>query len=189
MSSSRIEQFDKIVNLRKVSNDRLIDYWQQYSDYSTWQFWLMIAMFVVPLIILVWRIDRSRALLLGFFGFSFHMVFAYTDMFGMIRGFWHYPYQIFPHLPSISLDSALVPVIFILVFQWTIHHKKSYFLYALLTAAVLSFGLKPLLVKAGLFRLYDGITYVHLFMFYIVVVIAARGITYVFEKLQEKGPV
>src|SRR5699024_6153519 len=73
--------------------------------------------------------DKSKALLLGFFGLNYHVWFSYTNSIGVGLGLWEYPYHVIPFLPSFSLDAALVPVCFMLLYQWTLNHNKNIYLY------------------------------------------------------------
>lgn len=91
-----------------------------------------------------------------------------------------------PVLPGIAIDSSLVPVCFMLVYQWTLHKNKNYYLYATITAAVFSFIVKPLFVAIGLFKMYENMTYFHLFVGYLFVLAAAKFITNVFLWTQKK---
>jgi hypothetical protein len=186
LSNDRLEQFDKAVRMREESTDLFIQIWKEYHLYTTLEYWMMASVLVVPLLILFFKIDKSKIFLIGFFGYSFHVVFAYIDLFGMNAGYWHYPFQLIPTLPSLSIDASLVPVTFMLVYQWTINHKKNYYLYAFLTSGGFSFVFKPLLVELGLFRMYENKNYLHLLVGYIFVSLMAKFMTNVFLWTQKK---
>jgi hypothetical protein len=85
-----------------------------------------------------------------------------------------------------ALDSSLVPMTFMLVYQWTLNNKKNYYLYSIITAFILSFLFKPLLVALGLIKMYANITYIHLFICYLLVLLIAKFITNVFLWTQKK---
>ncbi|RVT62592.1 CBO0543 family protein [Niallia taxi] len=179
----RLRDFDKIVYGRKENTDSLINYWIEYSNPLTWQFWVLVAILLVPLAILYIKIDKSKVFLIGFYGYSVHVFFTFIDVYGINSGYWHYPYQVFPALPSISLDTSMVPVAFMLVYQWTLNNHKNYYLYTIITAAIFAFILKPLLVSIDLFKMYGKINYFHLFIGYIAVLLIAKVITWLFLKL------
>jgi len=181
----RLREFDKIVYGRKENIDSLINYWTDYSNPSTWQFWVLIAILLVPLVILYIKIDRSKVFLIGFYGYNVHVFFTFIDLYGINRGYWHYPYQVIPALPSISLDTSMVPVAFMLIYQWTLNNHKNYYLYAIITAAIFAFILKPILVSTGLFRMYGEINYFHLFFGYVFVLLIAKVITWLFHILHK----
>ncbi|WP_374121057.1 CBO0543 family protein [Neobacillus sp. PS2-9] len=53
------------------------------------------------------------------------MLSFYINLLGVNRGLWSYPFQLIPTMPSFAFDSSFVPVTFMLVYQWTLHHKKN----------------------------------------------------------------
>ena len=159
-------------------------YWALYSGPGTWQFWLVFLLFIIPLVILYFRIDRKKILLMGFYGFNIHVWFGYIDYIGTNHGWWNYPYHLIPFLRSFVLDGSLIPITFMLVYQWTINHKKNYYLYSFLTAAVLAFIFKPILRVLGLFTV--EVRYVDLFLVYCIVLIFSRIITSFFLYISKK---
>ncbi|MDO6654617.1 CBO0543 family protein [Anaerobacillus sp. 1_MG-2023] len=182
----RQQQFDQIVLLRRELEEKANHYWQSYSDYTTWQFWLILAFIFVPLIILYFRIDRRNIFLLGFFGYSVHVIAAYVDALGVRKSWWDYPYIAIPQLPaSISIDGALVPVYFILLYQWCLSHKKNYWLYGTLSAVGFTFIFKPILIWLDLFELYTN-WYV-LLAAYLFVIYVAKVITDIFIKMSKQS--
>lgn len=185
LQNTGIDTFDTLVRQKKELTNSLIDYWKDYSDFSTWQFWLIVAMFLVPLIILYFKIDKNKIFLIGFYGYSIHMAFAYIDISGINLGFWNYPYKLIPALPSFSLDSSLVPVTFMLVYQWTLNHKKNFYIYSTIAAIIFAFIFKPILASANLFRMYDGTNFFHLFLIYVFVFLIAKFLTNLFLKLHK----
>jgi hypothetical protein len=64
------EQSDKLQEL-------LSSYWHQYSDFGNWQFWVVLASLVLPLVLLYFTVDRTRIFEVFFFGYTVHMLWAY----------------------------------------------------------------------------------------------------------------
>jgi hypothetical protein len=178
------EQFDQIQSIKLELEKTYADYWQKFSDFGSWQFWLVLAMFIFPLIILYFKIDRSKILLLGFFGYSIHVLTAYTDALGIRKLWWDYPYVAFPQLPgSIGIDASVIPVYFILLYQWCLNKRKNYWLYATLSSLGFTFILKPFMVLFNLFQLYTS--WFVLLTAYLVVVYGAKIITDIFLKMSD----
>lgn len=186
MEKERQVQFDKIVELGKEGQKALNDYWLEFALYTSFEYWLMVLFLVGPLILLFFTIDRSKLFRISFYGYSIHTIFGYQDLFGRNMGYWNYPFPVIPALPGISLDSSLIPVTFMLVYQWALNRKKNYYLYAILTAVILSFLFKPTLVGMGLFKMYGSVNYLHLFASYLSVLIAAKWLTNLFVWLQDR---
>jgi hypothetical protein len=186
MKEKQFEQLNEVRSMIEELSQLQIDYWKTFSGVDIWQFWLVVITIIVPLIILFFFIDKSKALLLGFFGLNYHVWFAYVNKVGISMGLWEYPYQIVPFLPSFALDASLVPISFILLYQWTLNHNKNLYIYSVILSSFFAFVLKPLMVKFNFFHMFKDVNYVHLFLFYMAFLIASKIITNVFASLQEK---
>ncbi|MCM3708493.1 MULTISPECIES: hypothetical protein [Cytobacillus] len=186
MEENRIKDFDHIVKMGTEGQKALNVYWMEHSIYTSFEYWFMVMLFIIPLIVLFFKIDKSKLFFMGFYGYSIHMLFGYIDLFNKNYGFVNYPFPMIPMLPGLSLDSSFVPVIFMLVYQWTLKHKKNYYVYTALTSAVLAFIFKPLLIGLGLFRIYGNKNSLYLFVCYLIVVILAKVIMDVFLWAERK---
>lgn len=188
MSEQQAQLVDQITSLHLQLSDKIMQYWTKYSDWTTWQFWFVVMLFVAPLIVLYWKLDWKKALEYGFFGFGVHTFFGYIDAFGVLNGYWKYPYIMFPYLPSnLSLEASFIPVTYMLVYQWTKKTNRNCYLYFFLLAFGLAFVLKPLLVFMGLFQLDRGTTYLHLALGYIAIFLFAKGTTALFLYMQQRA--
>lgn len=179
-----------LTQIRSMKEDVLqlqTDYWVSFSDFGTWQFWVVLAALIVPLILLILFIDRKNILLLLFFGINYHLWFQYVDSIQITMGLHEYPYELFPFLSSIALDGSLVPVVFIFMYQWVLNHDKNIYLYASLLSAVLAFVVKPIMVNFDFFRMFKGNNYFYLFLFYMLFFFVSYGITRLFAWMQQKG--
>ncbi|QNF31088.1 hypothetical protein HUW50_21600 [Metabacillus sp. KUDC1714] len=170
--------------------NKWVDYWWEYSSYDTWQFWVNVGIIIIPLIILYFRIDRKRIFLLGFLGFNIHIWVAYTDLILTRYNFIEYPYKVIPLIPvHFGFDTSLVPVMFILLYQWTLNKNKNFYLYSLLLIAFISFVLKPLLSTYHLMHLKNGASYFYMFIGYIIIILISIGITNIFQYLHNKAEI
>ena len=145
MEEKQSEILQQIRSMTENVSQLQIDYFKSYSDFGNWQFWAVILILIVPLIMLFISIDKDKLLLLGFFGLNYHLWFAYTNIIFVGLGFWEYPYQPFPLLPGFALDASLVPVCFMFLYQWTLNNNKNIYIYSLLLSCVFAFILKPII--------------------------------------------
>ena len=181
-------QKEHIEKTQLEQSDAWYEYWQQYSDWSTWEFWVNLGFLVVPLILLYILIDKKKALLLGFFGYNVHVWFTYIDAFGGSKALWFYPYKVLPILPvNFALDVSLIPVVYMLVYQWTLNHGKNYYLYITGLCLILSFIFKPLMTTFGFFKLNEGANYFHLFLGYLLIAIISKLITNIFIFMERRS--
>jgi hypothetical protein len=182
----RLSRFDKIVEMGKEGQKALNQYWWDYALYTSFEYWLMVFFLVAPLVILFLKVNKNKLFQILFYGYSIHMSFGYHDLFGRNMGYWNYPFPVIPALPGITLDSSLIPITFIFVYQSTLNSNKKYYLYATMTAVFLSFVFKPMLVGLGLFRMYGSINYFHLFLSYLSVLIFAKLTTDLFVWIKKR---
>lgn len=162
-----------------------VEYWKTYT-YGTWQFWANTMLLVLPLIVLFIFLDRRRALLLGFYGYSVHVIFTYIDAFGSSHALWEYPHKAIPLLPmNFALDVSFVPVSYMLLYQWVLNHNKNYYLYAIGLSGFFAFIFKPLLNAVEMIQFYNQGSYELLFIGYVLVCCGAKWITNLFIFLAE----
>jgi len=140
------------------------------------------------IIVIYLFIDRRKALLLGFFGFNIHVWLTKFDEIAVANELWNYPYVLNPFATaSFSLDAAFAPVVFMLVYQWTLNHNKNYYLFATGVCLFLSFLWRPFLSILGFFQINQGINYFYLFLGYILVMLISKWITNIFVHFQKEA--
>ncbi|WP_019414192.1 hypothetical protein [Paenisporosarcina sp. TG20] len=186
MPEKQSEDLSQIRSMEEGLTQVQIKYWQSFSDFDTWQLWVIIVMMIVSLVVLFILIDKKNILLLGFFGFNYHVWFHYANAIGIKFALWEYPYQLIPFLPTFALDAALVPICYMFLYQWTLKHDKNIYLYSLLLSGFFAFIFKPILVAFDYFHMFKGINYLHLFLFYMLFLIVSKLITNLFVWLQQK---
>ncbi|RXI97774.1 hypothetical protein DS745_15515 [Anaerobacillus alkaliphilus] len=185
MGNAQLDALKNITEKTEQLSNLHLDYWQQYANIDTWGFKTVLLMFIAPLVLLYFTIDRKNILLIGFYGLNIHVWFSYINITGVRWGFFSYPFELIPFIPgNLALDAALIPVLFMLVYQWTIKHRKNFYLYSLALSAVLSFVFKPSLVYFELFQLHKGTNYLILFLLYCVIFLFSKLITNLFLRMQ-----
>lgn len=186
MQTEHLKEIDQIGKLREKLVNAEVDHWFQYSSFDSWQFWVLIGMLILPLISLFFLIDRRKAMLLGFFGFNIHVWFTKLDSSAIAFGLWGYPYELIPFLrTSLSIHAAFIPVVFILLYQWTLSHKRNYYLYSTGLCLVFALLWAPLLSALGLFQVNKG-NYFYLLLIYLAAMLISKWITNVFIYLNRK---
>ncbi|WP_019413829.1 CBO0543 family protein [Paenisporosarcina sp. TG20] len=188
MTNEQSKRLDEILNQQDKIFNMWMEYWKDFSNFGTWQFWAIALTLVIPLIVVYFAIDKTKAFHIGFFGFNIHTWFTYADAIAMRAGYVAYPFQAIPIMPvNFALDAALVPVSFMLLYQWCLNHNKNFFLYAVLVSAFASFIFKPILVSLDLIQLNKGLNYFGLFLLYILILIMSITITKLFRYFKRKG--
>jgi hypothetical protein len=172
--------YEKSIDL----NSSLISYWKEFSNIDSWQFWFVLALLIVPLIILYVTIDRTKIFEILFFGFSVHMMWTYIDtVLGSTTLFVH-TYFLIPLLPfALSLTSSVLPVGFMLIYQYCLNHNKNFYLFAILVSALFSFGFAALELIMGLVDFNRGMNELYVFLIDLGVVFLSYWLTKFIIKL------
>jgi hypothetical protein len=181
MGTGQKEMLDKITSMQEQLSKIQMEYWLEYTNLTTVRFWIVFLMFLIPLVVLYFRIDRKNIFLLGFYGFNIHVWFSYINIWGVKQGYWEYPYELIPFIPgNLSLDAALIPALFMFVYQWCLHRNKDINLYSVALIVFLAFVFKPILIAVGLFGVNKGLHSIHIFILYCIMYIISRLITSIF---------
>ncbi|RIW37294.1 hypothetical protein D3H55_04445 [Bacillus salacetis] len=155
-------------------------YWTEYSSFTDWQFWVVVILLAGPVFLLFYTVDRSRIFELFFFGYTVHLLWTYVDVPLERYGYFVHPYFIHPIFPySLNMTAAVLPVSFLLLYQWCTKRKKNFYLHAVLMSLAFSFLFAPLKRYAGLVELRKGMNYFYVFLVDLGVVF----ISYIFTRL------
>lgn len=88
---------------------------------------------------------------------------------------------------NFGLDTSLIPVAIILVYQWTLNQNKNYYITLIVVAALFAFVLKPTLSFFDLFQLSKGFNYFHLILWYLSGGILAKWVTNIFLSFEKSS--
>ncbi|PLT28886.1 hypothetical protein [Peribacillus deserti] len=161
--------FKKYWNQIGDQNEKLTSlyssYWDKFSDYGEWQFWLVLALFVVPLVLLCFFVDRKRIFEVFFFGFTVHILWNYIDSALSRGGYFTHNYFMVPYLPNATnMTASVLPVSYLLLYQFCTNRNQNFFLWTLLLSAFFAFVYGIFEEKAGFTKLNKGFSQFHLFL-------------------------
>lgn len=176
--------FDQKLNeLNKLKNEVNLlteDFWSDYSNLGTWQFWVILSLLLIPIIILYFAIDRKRIFEIFFFGYTVHILWSYLNIMLERYSFMVHPYSLTPVLPyALNITTSFLPVGFLLVYQYCTNNKKNYYLYTIALSAIFAFGFAPVEMSLGLLQLNKGLNFFYIFIIDIVIAFVA----YLFTKM------
>lgn len=181
------QQLDKLYEKNEELNALFHSYWNQYSDMGSWQFWVITLLLVLPLILLFFTVDRKRIFEVFFFGFVVHIAWSYTLIALNRAGYFMHNYYFIPYLPiAINVAGSLLPVGFLLVYQYTTKYKKSFYVYTLLLSVVFAYGFGSIEEYSGLTSYKKGMNQTYLFLIDIVIAFVAYWFTKLIKKISEK---
>lgn len=175
------EQYWDQLNKKNDEFIKLISsYWTHYSGFTSWQFWVILALLIIPLVILFFKIDRKRIFELLFFGYTAHILWTYYNIALERYGFLNHSYFLTPALPyALNITASMLPVTFILLYQYCTNKRKNYYLFAIIASAIFAFVLGPL---EGHYRFAVMRKGMNSFVFFISDILIAY-VTYWFTKL------
>lgn len=176
--------FHDIIKAEETITNKLVQYWYQYSSFTSIYFWIMAVAIMISLGILIYKIDRQHIFLIGFYGFAIHVITLYIELIGIRKGLFGYIYQISPYIPNFALSAAIIPVSMMLLYQWIYKRDKNYYIYSFFAALFFAFIFKPTIVFFGFFAMYKNTSYFTLFLFYIIIFMLAHWVTKGFLWLQ-----
>ncbi|WP_312092957.1 hypothetical protein [Niallia sp.] len=168
------EYWGKVYEQNGLLHSLYTSYWDKYSDFATWQFWLILVSLFLPLIILYFAVDRRRLFEILFFGYTVHLLWAYIDIALSRANFLTHTYFLFPMLPNaLNITGSFLPVGFMLVYQYATNHKKNFYILTLLLSAIYTFIFANIEKAIGLVVFHRGVNAFHLFLLDLVIVYVA----------------
>jgi hypothetical protein len=176
MDNSLAPTFQDIVDIHTKMSELRWQYWTENTVFS-FEWWLLIIALISAWVVW-WRlVDRRRTTEILLYGMFIFVVAIELDVIGGELGLWDYPAMVIPWGARLVCIDALIPVIYMLIYQY-FPPWKSFILANTIMAFVFAFMAEPLLVWLNI---YEPLTWRHIYSFPIYILIAI-----VFKWLVEK---
>lgn len=175
---------EQLAEMTKALTEARIENWLAF-DLFTWQWWFILALFIVPWFVFYYAADRKILPRLWLYGTFLYILISVLDLLGYENGLWTYPYKIAPFGPFVAFfDASPLPVIYMLEYQhfptW-----RSFIAIVVLTSMIFSFIFEPILVAMGVYVLLKW-RYIYSFPVYILIPILMRlAVEKIFASAQE----
>ncbi|NPV89891.1 MAG: hypothetical protein HPY50_03835 [Firmicutes bacterium] len=182
---------EQIYELRTRLTQMIIENWRG-ENFLTWQWWLLLAILVIPWVIWWAVVDKRRTYQLLTFGFMVSIVTSLIDVVGLELGLYLYQVKLVPFAPRLlPYVLGMLPVIYMLLYQRFPRWRP--FTVALLAAsAALAFIFQPIMKAIGMYELIRW-SYVYSFLIYVSVGLVLKWVTEKFpgseaaiEKIEER---
>ncbi len=176
-------KFDYLWTVRDIHDQMVqlnVDGWLK-NEFLTWQWWLLLAFLIFPWILWSKLVERDRIMEIVLFGTMVMIPTLILDNIGNDIRFWSYPTELIPFSPNeIAFDLAMVPVAFMLLYQY-FTTWKSFSVGLVLMASFYAFVGEPL---AHLLEMviYIEWKYTYSFVYYIIL---GLGVRFVVEKIRK----
>lgn len=179
----------KIAEVKDHLSSLMREHWQLYSNTGTWFFWFNLATIIIPLIVLYFTIDRKRLFEIAFYGYSLHVLWLNIDLILTANNYFNHPHSLFYILPEgISVTSVLLPVVFMLLYQYCTNNGKSFYLYATAASALFAFGFGYFAESVDLLRMHKGMNLFYLSLIDVSAVFIAYWATNIFLIMKKQMP-
>ncbi|MBY0144990.1 hypothetical protein [Neobacillus niacini] len=164
------------------------DYWKEFSHLGTWQFWVVLALLVIPLLVLFFTVDRKRIFELFFFGYTIHILWTYIDIALGRNGYFVHHYFLTPSLPNAAnMTASVLPVGFLLLYQYCTNKQKNFYLYTLIVSACFAFIFASIEQYMGFVEFRKGMNQFYLFLIDIVIVVSSYWFTKFILRVKNGG--
>lgn len=142
----------KIVQAQSVFTDMRMEQWLQDTVF-TWQWWLLIALLIVPWIVWGILVDKKRFTAIILLGMFVLATASWMDDLGSDLILWYYPYKLLPVYPQlVPINYAVLPVIYMLVYQY-FPLWPSYIKAIVIMTVIFSFVAEPALDYLGMYKM------------------------------------
>jgi len=172
-----------IQSLEKELTNLRVENWMNEVVFH-WQWWLLLAVLIVPWLIWWKYVDRKHLLEIFTVGTVIIILSSYLD--GILTQYelWHYHFMVLPFLPCfLTADLSLLPVVYMFVYQFFCSFKR--FLLAMtIVSGFLAFAGEPFLMWIDVYEMHSWEHY-YSFPIYIAIGIIARWLARTLAAKQE----
>ena len=172
--------FEELRQIEYRLNEMKHAYWLHH-DLFTFQWWLLLIIFIVPWIIW-WRyVDKQRLGEILLFGGLLMILVGLLDDIGVNARLWSYPYQLVQIIPRLlPIDYGILIVAHMTVYQY-FSKWRSFIIVNIIMATVFTFIFEPLSVWLNIYHL-ENWRYIYSFPLYIAKVLFVKGLVQVIQQ-------
>lgn len=181
--------YGQIYNLKEKLGKLQSEYWNMTSGIDTWYFWFNILFFLIPLIILYILIDRKRIFEVSFYGYSVHMIASKLNTALEAGNYLVHPHDLTAKVPGITITAVVLPVTYMLIYQYCTNRHKNFYFYAFLLSLAIAYLMDSFFIAIDYLRLDKGMNLTYLLFIDFAVACFAYWLTNFFKwmKRQKKG--
>lgn len=161
---SKFEYLEKVNKLEQEAYRLDKEGWLK-NELFTWQWWVLLALIIIPWVIWLNFADRKKLLESVLFGALIMIMTTLLDLIGMTLKFWRYPTQLVPLIPrAFPFDMAMVPVAYMFLYQY-FNSWKSFSIALTIMSVIYAFVGEPISVRIDLVQ-YIKWQYIYSFFYY-----------------------
>ena len=166
---------EQLAEMSRLLSQARIDNWLG-ECLGSWRWWVLVFLMFAPWFIWTKVVEKKQIHELALFGMFIMVNSIILDELGFELSMWNYPIYIIPVFPRLSsVDYTVVPIVFMLLYQY-FPIWKSFFWSLVALSAIFSFLVEPLIVNLGFYVLIKWM-YPYSFIIYILVGLISRWLT------------
>src|SRR5699024_7428221 len=132
---------------------------------NTWYFWIILLSIIISLVILYFAIAKKRIFEISYYDYSVHVLWSKDDDALASHNDFVHSHSLTSFIPSgVNMISFVLPIAFMLLYQYCTNHGKNFYLWAIVLAIVFSFGFTSLESAVGLLRMHNGMSKFYVFL-------------------------
>jgi len=148
----------------------------------TWQWWLLLALAIIPWLVWWMLVDRKRIFEILTYGLMIMTVSTLFDAIGVELDLWEYHYQLIPLLDVfIVYDVSVIPVTYMLIYQY-FNIWKSFLIANIVLSGIFAFVSEPILKWLNYYQLIEW-KYLYSFGIYIAIAIIIKCFINILKKV------
>ena len=146
--------FEELLEAEEYFAEIRINYWLKHDLY-TWQWWLLLALLVIPWYFW-WKLaDKSKLKDIVIVGALMVIIALNIDELGTEFNQWDYPHRLIPIYPQIMpVDLTILPIFYMLLYQYC-PRWQSYIPMLVIMSGMLAFIFEPLLNRLDMYKTID----------------------------------
>ena len=174
------ELLKRSLEAKKNYRDISMEHWLS-AEVWQWQWWISLALAVIPLYIWWKLLDKKRIFEICVYGLLVNIFASYLDVVGSEFVWWDYPIRLIPNLPRLlPIDFTVIPVVYMLVYQY-FPKWKSFIIVNFIVSAIFSFAMEPLMIWMNLYKL-ETWKLIYSFPIYILIAVICKATVNAFQK-------
>lgn len=148
----RIPSFEETHSLQSAADAAGREFWFNNVVF-TYQWWLLVAITIIPFIIWWKIVDRKRFFEIMTYGLLVSLLSGLLDAIGVETDGWEYKYDLIPLLDVfIAYDITVLPVSFMIIYQY-FSKWQSFAIAHIILAFIFAFVAEPLLIWLDIYQL------------------------------------
>lgn len=147
----RVPMYEEIYYLQSAADEASREFWFNNVVFS-YQWWLLVAVTIIPFIVWWKIVDRRRLFEITTYGLFVALLSGLLDAIGVETDAWDYKYDLIPLLDVfIVYDISVLPISYMVIYQY-FPKWRQFIIAHIILAFVFAFVAEPLLIWLDIYQ-------------------------------------